>query len=129
MTILNIENFTGVNREGSHPNKPLKYLTASSIIGDKVHNNEGEHMGKIEDIMIDVTTGKIEYYVIKFGGFITIDEKYFAIPFNLLKVDADKKMFIFNESREMLEKAPGFDMGHWPETNFHAEESYWSFMG
>jgi sporulation protein YlmC with PRC-barrel domain len=128
MSTLNDENLKGVNLEGSNVNLPLKYLAASSIIGDKVHNDKGEHMGAIEDIMIDITTGKIEYYVLKFGGFLTIGEKYFAIPFNLLKVDPEKKMFIFNQSREMLEKAPGFDMNHWPGTNFHAEETYWSFV-
>ena len=128
MDTLQNENLTGVNREGEHPNVPLKYLTATSIIGDKVHNEKGEHMGKIEDIMIDLTNGKIEYIVIEFGGFLTIGEKYFAIPFNLLKVDPEKKGFRFNQSREMLEKAPGFDMSHWPETNFHPEETYWSFV-
>jgi sporulation protein YlmC with PRC-barrel domain len=128
MTSLITDDLTGVNHEGAHPNLPLKYLTASSVIGDKVRNEKGENMGKIEDLMIEITTGKIEYVVIEFGGFLTIGEKYFAIPFGLLKVDPDKKMFIFDQSREMLEKAPGFDMGHWPETNFHGEETYWSFV-
>jgi sporulation protein YlmC with PRC-barrel domain len=121
------ENLTGKNKEGTHPNVPLRFLTASSIIGDKVYNDKNEHMGKIEDIMLDITTGKIEYVVIEFGGFLTIGEKYFAIPFNLLKVDPERKAFIFNQSKEMLEKAPGFDLNHWPETNFHAEEKYWNF--
>ena len=128
MNTFQQENFTGVNKEGPRPNSPLKFLTASSIIGDKVHNEKDEHMGKIQDIMIDLTTGKIEYVVIEFGGFLTIGEKYFAIPFSLLKVDPVKKEFIFNQPREMLEKAPGFDLNHWPETNFHAEETYWSFV-
>ena len=122
------ENITGVNKEGAHPNLPLRFLTASSIIGDKVHNTKGEHMGKIEDIMIDITTGKIEYVVIEFGGFLTIGEKYFAIPFNLLKVDPVNKAFVFDQPKERLEKAPGFDLNHWPETNLHAEESYWDFV-
>ena len=126
--LLRKENLTGVNREGSHPNLPLKFLAATSIIGDKVHNDQGEDLGKIEDIMLDVTTGKIEYVVIAFGGFLTIDEKYFAIPFRLLKVDPENKAFLFNQPREVLEKAPGFDMSHWPETNFHPEETYWSFL-
>ena len=128
MDTIEKENLTGVNREGRHANRPLKYLTATSFIGDKVHNDNNEHMGTIEDIMIDITTGKIEYVVIKFGGFLTINEKYFAIPFNLLSADPAKKAFILNQSKEKLEKAPGFDMGHWPETNFHAEETYWSFV-
>ena len=128
MDTLQSENLTGVNREGAHPNLPLKFLAATSIIGEKVQNEKDEHMGKIADIMIDITTGKIEYFVIEFGGFLTIGEKYFAIPFRLLHVDTSKKVFIFNQPREMLEKAPGFDMNHWPETNFHAEETYWSFV-
>jgi sporulation protein YlmC with PRC-barrel domain len=128
MDILQKENLTGVNREGAHPNVPLKYLTATSIIGDKVHNAKGEHMGKIADIMLDITTGKIEYVVIEFGGFLTIGEKYFAIPFRLLRVDPANKAFIFDQPKEMLEKAPGFDMSHWPETNLHGEETYWNFV-
>ena len=128
MDTLEKENLTGVNSEGTAPNLPLKFLTATSIIGDKVHNEAGEHVGKIEDIMIDVTTGKIEYVVIAFGGFITIGEKYFAIPFRILKVDPAKKAFIFNQPKEVLEKAPGFDLNHWPETNLHGEEKYWSFV-
>ena len=128
MDTLENENLTGVNREGKHPNLPLKYLTATSIIGDKVHNAAGEHTGKIEDIMIDITTGKIEYVVIAFGGFLTIGEKYFAIPFRLLQVDPANKAFIFDQPKEVLEKAPGFDMNHWPETNLHGEETYWSFV-
>ena len=128
MNPLTEDDLTGVNNEGDQPNNPLKFLTATSIIGDKVYNEKGEHMGKIEDIMIDISTGKIEYVVIEFGGFLTIGTKYFAIPFNLLKVDPDQKLFRFNQPREILEKAPGFDMSHWPETNFHEEETYWKFV-
>ena len=128
MDTLQNENLTGINKEGAQPNVPLKFLTATSIIGDKVHNEAGEDVGKIEDIMVDITTGKIEYVVIAFGGFMTIGEKYFAIPFRLLKVDTANKAFIFNQPKEVLEKAPGFDLNHWPETNLHGEEKYWSFV-
>ncbi|HMD00214.1 MAG TPA: PRC-barrel domain-containing protein [Ferruginibacter sp.] len=127
--ILDQENQTGVNNEGKHPNWPLRFLTAKSIIGDKVFNAQKEHMGEIEDIMIDITKGAVEYVVIKFGGFLTINEKYFAIPFNALKADPEHKAFILDQPREVLEKAPGFDLNHWPETNFHKEATYWSFLG
>jgi sporulation protein YlmC with PRC-barrel domain len=131
MTTLNEDNLTGINHGGFYSNLPLKYLTASSMIGDKVHNDKGEHLGEIKDIMIDITTGKIEYFVIEFGGFLGIGIKYFAVPFSLLQVDPGKKAFLFNQAREMLEKAPGFDIDHWPDTNIHLEEinGYWNFMG
>jgi hypothetical protein len=48
----------------------------------------------------------------------------------LLTADADKQLFIFDEKRERLENAPGFDKAHWPETNIHYynAEQHWSFM-
>ena len=78
-----------------------------------------EHLGKIKDIMLDIRQGKIEYYVIEFGGFLGIGEKFFAIPSRLLEIDTEEKVFRFNESKETLSKAPGFDKHHWPETNEH----------
>lgn len=128
MSLLEQENLTGKNPEGINANTPLKYLTATSIIGDKVKNKDGEHMGEIENLMVDVTSGKIEYVLIKFGGFLTINEKDFAIPFSQLQVDSENKCFILDKSKDFMEKAPGFDINHWPETNFHAEEKYWSFL-
>ncbi len=131
MNNLTEDNLTGINHGELFSNTPLKYLTATSIIGDKVHNEKDEHMGVIRDIMIDITSGKIDYCRIEFGGFLGIGIKYFAIPFRLFRVDADKKRFIFNQKRELLEKAPGFDLDHWPDTNLHFDQvySYWSFMG
>jgi len=127
---LQKDNVTGINNGPLLPNLPVKHLTASSIIGDKVHNRAGEHMGEIKDIMLNIHTGEIVYYVIEFGGFLGIGIKYFAIPFRLLEIDAEKKQFLFDQPREVLEKAPGFNIDHWPETNIHLEElhGYWSFL-
>jgi|SRR5690348_8575242 sporulation protein YlmC with PRC-barrel domain len=122
------DNYSGKFEGKPYPNVPLRYLAASSIIGDKVHDEQGKPMGKIEDIMIDVVTGTIDYVVVEFGGFLTIGTKYFAIPFKLLRVDPDKRMFVFKGSKEKLVDAPGFDLAHWPDTNFHKEETYWHFM-
>jgi len=128
---LTDDDLTGTNHGALYSNSPLKFLTALSIIGDKVHNEAGEQMGEIKDIMIDVITGKIDYFIIEFGGFLGIGVKYFAIPFRVLRVDPENKRFIFNQPRKTLEQAPGFDMDHWPHTNIHLDQvySYWSFMG
>ena len=132
MVNLTRDNATGKNHEGIHANIPLKYLTATSIIGDKVFNKKDEHLGEIKDIMIDVNSGKIEYVIIECGGFLGIGGKYFALPFSSLKVDAENKSFILDQDQETLKNAPGFDKDHWPETNDHYYDSstYWGgFMG
>ena len=125
------DNLTGENETEFNVNVPLKFLTASSIIGDKVCNDENEHLGYVKDVMLDIRDGQIEYYIIEFGGFLGIGEKFFAIPFRLLTVDAEKKVFRFNEKQETLRKAPGFDKEHWPGTNAHVKyvTDSWSFWG
>jgi sporulation protein YlmC with PRC-barrel domain len=129
---LEIENITGKNQDGANANRPLKVLTANSIIGDKVENNAGEDMGKIKDLMIDLSNGSISYVVVEFGGFLGLGEKLFAVPFVALKVNVKNETFTLDVEKEFLEKAPGFNKEHWPETNAHYFEvnSHWgSFMG
>jgi len=129
------DNLTGKFEGEPDFNTPLKFLTATSVIGDKVRNNEDEHLGTIKDIMLDIRSGRIEYYVVEFGGFLGIGEKFFAIPFQLLQVDPENKVFRFNEKKELLSRAPGFDKHHWPETNEHKTEyttlsySFWDNPG
>ncbi len=123
------DNLTGTNDTGSKANTPVNYLTASSIIGDVVYNSEDDKLGEIKDIMLNLHDGKIEYVVIQFGGFLGIGEKYFAIPFKVLKLDTSRHAFIFNQKKEVLESAPGFDKDHWPETNSHTMAKYNSYWG
>ena len=133
MSNFDADNMTGKNHTGAHPNSPVRLLTATSIIGDKVYNPSEEKLGTVNDIMLDIRSGKIEYVVIEMGGFLGIAEKFFAIPFQLLKLDAKNQCFILNQERSALEEAPGFDKDHWPETNTHMFDNsgaYWGgFMG
>jgi sporulation protein YlmC with PRC-barrel domain len=129
MNNFNTDNMTGKNHTGAQPNRPLTLLTATSIIGDHVHNYKDEHLGTIKDIMINLHEGNIEYIVIELGGFLGIGEKYFAIPFGLLKVNPKNDSFILNQSKEVLLRAPGFDKDHWPETNSHSFEKYDEYWG
>jgi len=127
------ENESGVNHSGVNPNIPTRFLTALSIIGDKVVNPQDEKLGSIKDIMIDINSGKIEYIVIELGGFLGIGEKFFAIPFSHLKLDSIHERFVLRHTKEILEKAPGFNKDHWPESNTHMVDlsgDYWGgFMG
>ncbi|MBI3883496.1 MAG: PRC-barrel domain-containing protein [Sphingobacteriales bacterium] len=122
------QNLTGINDEGENPNYPLQILGATSIIGDRVENASGEHLGKIKEVMLDINKGIIEYYVIEFSGSFWETDKYFAIPADMITVEQDKRVFILDKTRKELEDSPGFDKTHWPETNLHyysSNETYW----
>ena len=94
--------------------RTFNLLSCSTITGEDVRNDTGEDLGKIEDIMIDVDTGRIAYAVLSFGGFLGIGDKYFAIPWESLRVSMDGNEFILDVPKEKLENAPGFDKDNWP---------------
>ncbi len=90
-------------------------MSASTLTGDGVVNEKGEDLGKIEEIMIHIDSGKIAYAVLSFGGILGIGDKLFAIPWEALSLDEDRKEFILNVDKEKLDNAPGFDKDHWPD--------------
>ena len=89
-------------------------LSSSSICSDHVKNAAGDDLGKIEDLMIDLHSGRIAYAVLSFGGFLKMGNKLFAIPWEALKVDTINKVFILHVEKTRLENATGFDKDNWP---------------
>lgn len=92
-------------------------LGATTLVGDRVVNLAGQGIGRIEELMVDVTTGRVAYAVLSFGGFLGFGNKLFALPWSALTVDEAHRRFVVNVTREALEKMPGFDKGHWPDLN------------
>src|SRR4029453_19145566 len=89
-------------------------LSSSSICSDHVKNAAGEDLGKIEDLMIDLHSGRIAYAVLSFGGFLKMGNKLFAIPWEALTVDTVKKQLVLLVDKSRLENAAGFDKDNWP---------------
>jgi sporulation protein YlmC with PRC-barrel domain len=92
-----------------------KTLSASTLMGFDVENSAGESLGSIEDIMLDLGTGRIAYAVLSFGGFLGMGDKLFAIPWSKLTPTNKEKTFILNVPKEKLEQGRGFDKDNWPD--------------
>jgi sporulation protein YlmC with PRC-barrel domain len=89
-------------------------LSARTISGDKVVNRKGDDLGDIKDLMIDVSNGHVVYAVLQFGGLLGLGSKLFAVPLSAMKVDTEHHRFIFDQDKETLKNAPGFDKDDWP---------------
>ena len=89
-------------------------LTAKTVIGDEIKNMEGETLGQLEDLMLDINGGKIEYGVMKHGGVLGLGEKLFAVPWDAFKVDRPGRFLVLNIDKEVLRIAEGFDKDSWP---------------
>ena len=89
-------------------------MGADTLNGNDVYNQKDEDLGDIKEIMINMQTGRISYAVLSFGGFLSLGEKLFAVPWDALKLDTENKRFVLNVDKERLEDAPGFDKDNWP---------------
>lgn len=103
-----------VGGQGNLSGPGPQVMAADTLEGDDVVNTQGENLGEIKDIMLDVPTGRIAYAVLASGGMLGIGEKLFAVPWNALTMDADRECFILDIDKERLKNAPGFDKDHWP---------------
>ncbi|AHE48506.1 PRC-barrel domain-containing protein [Aeromonas rivipollensis] len=91
-----------------------RVLSASTLNGDDVYDPRGEKLGSIKELMLDIDNGKVCYAVLSFGGFLSLGEKLFAVPWSALKVDTENKRFIMDTTEERMKNAPGFDSDNWP---------------
>jgi len=98
-----------------------KSRSASTMIGSEVKNAAGEKLGKIEDFVLELETGRIAYAVLSFGGFLHIGNKLFALPPKALNFNAEDGEFVVNIDKSILKNAPGFDKDNWPDV---ADRSY-----
>jgi sporulation protein YlmC with PRC-barrel domain len=89
-------------------------MGADTLMGNEVCNTAGESLGNIKEFMIEMSSGKISYAVLSFGGFLGMGDRLFAVPWAALRLDTVNKRFTLNASKEQLKKAPGFDKDHWP---------------
>jgi len=92
-----------------------RVLAASSLQEGRVRNGANEDLGKIEEIMIDIPSGRVAYAVLSFGGFLGIGDKFFAVPWNALRLDEGAGEFVLDIDRKTLESAPGFNKEEWPD--------------
>lgn len=91
-----------------------RVLSASTLSSDDVYNLKNEKLGSIKDLMLDINDGKVCYAVLSFGGFLSMGEKLFAVPWSALTVDTKNKCFVMDADEARLKDAPGFDTEHWP---------------
>jgi hypothetical protein len=92
-----------------------RVMSAGTLAGDRVRNAAGDDLGKIEEIMLDVPSGRVAYAVLSFGGFLGMGNKLFAVPWNALTLDEQEHQFILDVDKQVLESAPGFDKDNWPD--------------
>ena len=94
---------------------------ASKLMGTSVKNLQDETLGKVENLLVDLPSGRVVAVIVSSGGFLGMGNELSAVPPTALRFTADRDTLQLDASKEMLSGAPHFKANQWPD---FAQPSY-----
>ncbi|HEY1170353.1 MAG TPA: PRC-barrel domain-containing protein [Verrucomicrobiae bacterium] len=88
---------------------------ASKVIGMPVKNLQDEKLGDVDNLLVDIHSGRIVAVAISSGGFIGLGDELTAVPSSVLSFNAEKKALQLDATKEVLARAPHFKSNQWPD--------------
>jgi len=120
-------NYRGGQRDAASTQHSLNDAAkASDVIGMTVKNYQDEKLGKVEDLAVDVESGRIVQVILSTGGFLGIGDTLSAVPPGALRHDAAQKILQLDVDKEKFKAAPKFEASNWGEysDSNHLSEVY-----
>ena len=103
----------------ARPSFPLSRLSqvqkASKLLGTPVKNLQDESLGKVENLLLDLPSGRVVAVIVSSGGFLGIGDELSAIPPTALRFTTNRDGLQIDASKEMVSNAPHFKNDRWPD--------------
>lgn len=90
-------------------------LRSTALFDYRVKSPQGEELGKIEEVIIDMEVGRVAYAVLSFGGFLGLGNKWVPVPWDAVVLRPAEKVLLLNIDTDKLQKAPNFEGTTLPE--------------
>jgi sporulation protein YlmC with PRC-barrel domain len=113
----------------------VEVMSADTLVGRDVENRQGEEFGEVSDLAIDLSSGRIAYVILEYGGWLGLGEKLAAVPWKALKADVNNPLVTMDIDKDKLKTLPSFVRGEWPQTpdrqwlanlyDRYGEKPYW----
>ncbi|HZM33926.1 MAG TPA: PRC-barrel domain-containing protein [Burkholderiales bacterium] len=100
-------------------------MTIDQVKDIDIVDGQGKELGKIEDVVVDLSSGKVHAAVLSFGGFMGVGEKHYAFQPTELQRGKEQNQLVLNVDKQKLENAEGFEKGQWPGM----DDEYWRNVG
>jgi uncharacterized protein YrrD len=88
---------------------------ASKLMGTTVKNLQDQELGKVENLMVDLSAGRIVAVIISTGGFLDMGDELSAVPPTALRFNPQHDTLQLDASKEMLASSPHFKANQWPD--------------
>lgn len=83
---------------------------ANDIKGFTIQNTQGEELGEVSELLVDVEKGKVGYVVISSGGVLGVGGENYIVPFNALTFDQQQNALTLDMQKDQLREAPEGDV-------------------
>jgi hypothetical protein len=88
--------------------KPHDLIESDRVEGTNVYGPDQSKIGYIERLMIGKKSGKVDYAVLSFGGFMGIGDEHYPLPWSSLDYNEELGGYQVNVTEEQLTKAPRY---------------------
>ena len=95
--------------------EPRGVIRASDLMGYHVENAAGENLGNMEDAVVELQQGCIDYLLLSFGGILGLGANQYLISWDAVQIDPMEQRLLLNIDQAALENAPLFDMNNLPD--------------
>ena len=107
----------------------VRLISSAKVEGTPVVGRSGEHLGKIENFMVDKYSGRVAYAVMSFGGTLGFGDQLFPLPWSYLNYDTAKDGYVLDITKEQLAEAPKFKASDAPEFDTRYRQDVARFYG
>lgn len=90
---------------------------ASKLMGTTVQNLQDEKIGTVDNLLVDMTSGRILAVIVSSGGFLGMNDELSAVPPTALRFAANRESLQLDATKDSLSRAPHFQSGQWPDFN------------
>jgi len=108
----------GFGHDDRHEGLPIdetsRLIGSNKVEGTAVYGRDGRRIGSIYNFMVDKRSGKVEYAVMTYGGFLGMGTRYYPMPWDILSYDTRLGGYRVEMSERDLERAPSFDRNSEP---------------
>ncbi|MEO6717336.1 MAG: PRC-barrel domain-containing protein [Novosphingobium sp.] len=106
-----------------------RLIASNKVEGTAVYNRQGDRLGTVYNFMVDKRSGRVEYAVMSFGGFLGMGERYHPLPWKLLTYDTDRGGYVVDLDKSKLEGAPSYPKGAEPSYDRNYGEQIFGYYG
>ena len=104
-------------------------ISSDQIIGSAVFADDGEKVGKIDRLLIDPDSAKIEYAIVSPSGLLAIAAREHPVPWQALAYRGELEGYLLKLNKRKLEEAPGHAPGENPAFDEAYARSVFGFYG